>query len=71
MVRRASNAGVAPGGGWQKLRPGNQYQWRAMALSRWRYDTVYICVSFPGKVSGRLKHYINAFGEEVIVDNTG
>jgi hypothetical protein len=22
------------------------------------------------KVSGRLKHYINAFGEEVIVDNT-
>ncbi len=25
---------------------------------------------FRIKVSGRLKHYINAFGEEVIVDNT-
>jgi hypothetical protein len=25
---------------------------------------------FKIKVSGRLKHYINAFGEEVIVDNT-
>ena len=25
---------------------------------------------FKVKVSGRLKHYINAFGEEVIVDNT-
>ena len=25
---------------------------------------------FKIKVSGRLKHYMNAFGEEVIVDNT-
>jgi hypothetical protein len=25
---------------------------------------------FKIKVSGRLKHYINAFGEEVIIDNT-
>lgn len=41
----------------------------------WRYllgDTVQFTTTFPFriKVSGRLKHYINAFGEEVIVDNT-
>jgi hypothetical protein len=41
----------------------------------WRYllgDTVQFTSLNPFKiiVSGRLKHYINAFGEEVIVDNT-
>jgi hypothetical protein len=41
----------------------------------WRYllgDTVqFISLRpFKIKVSGRLKHYINVFGEEVIVDNT-
>jgi len=41
----------------------------------WRYllgDTVQFTSlrPFRVKVSGRLKHYINAFGEEVIVDNT-
>jgi hypothetical protein len=41
----------------------------------WRYllgDTVQFTSLSPFKikVSGRLKHYINAFGEEVIVDNT-
>lgn len=41
----------------------------------WRYllgDTVQFTSVYPFKVkvSGRLKHYINAFGEEVIVDNT-
>jgi hypothetical protein len=41
----------------------------------WRYlvgDTVqFISLApFRIKVSGRLKHYINAFGEELIVDNT-
>ncbi|MET0243777.1 MAG: GH3 auxin-responsive promoter family protein [Flavitalea sp.] len=41
----------------------------------WRYlvgDTVQFTSLHPFKVkvSGRLKHYINAFGEEVIVDNT-
>ncbi len=41
----------------------------------WRYllgDTVQFTSLFPFriKVSGRLKHFINAFGEEVIVDNT-
>lgn len=41
----------------------------------WRYlvgDTIQFTTRFPFrvKVSGRLKHYINAFGEEVIVDNT-
>jgi hypothetical protein len=40
----------------------------------WRYligDTIQFTTIFPFriKVSGRLKHYINAFGEEVIVDN--
>jgi hypothetical protein len=40
----------------------------------WRYligDTIQFTSIFPFriKVSGRLKHYINAFGEEVIVDN--
>jgi len=41
----------------------------------WRYllgDTIQFTSLFPFrvKVSGRLKHYMNAFGEEVIVDNT-
>ncbi|MBN9296560.1 MAG: GH3 auxin-responsive promoter family protein [Filimonas sp.] len=41
----------------------------------WRYllgDTVKFTSLYPFrvKVSGRLKHFINAFGEEVIVDNT-
>jgi hypothetical protein len=41
----------------------------------WRYligDTIqFISLKpFRIKVTGRLKHYINAFGEEVIVDNT-
>jgi hypothetical protein len=41
----------------------------------WRYligDTIQFTSINPCrvKVSGRLKHYINAFGEEVIVDNT-
>ena len=41
----------------------------------WRYligDTIQFTSLEPHriKVSGRLKHYINAFGEEIIVDNT-
>ncbi|ANE51199.1 GH3 auxin-responsive promoter family protein [Flavisolibacter tropicus] len=41
----------------------------------WRYllgDTIQFTSISPYriKVSGRLKHYMNAFGEEVIVDNT-
>jgi hypothetical protein len=41
----------------------------------WRYlvgDTIKFVSTNPHKliVSGRLKHYINAFGEEVMVDNT-
>ncbi|MGH2648630.1 MAG: hypothetical protein ACRDE8_13725, partial [Ginsengibacter sp.] len=41
----------------------------------WRYlvgDTVQFASLHPFKikVTGRLKHYMNAFGEEVIVDNT-
>jgi hypothetical protein len=41
----------------------------------WRYligDTIQFTslAPFRIKVSGRLKHYINAFGEEVIIDNT-
>jgi len=41
----------------------------------WRYlvgDTIQFTKLHPFKikVSGRLKHYMNAFGEEVIVDNT-
>jgi hypothetical protein len=41
----------------------------------WRYcigDTIQFTSLYPFriKVSGRIKHYINAFGEELIVDNT-
>lgn len=40
----------------------------------WRYmigDTVMFTSTFPHKIkiTGRTKHYINAFGEEVIIDN--
>ena len=41
----------------------------------WRYligDTIQFTSLLPYKikVSGRLKHYINAFGEEIIIDNS-
>jgi hypothetical protein len=41
----------------------------------WRYqigDTIMFTSKFPFKfiITGRTKHFINAFGEEVIVDNT-
>jgi hypothetical protein len=40
----------------------------------WRYiigDTVYFTSKYPHriKISGRTKHFINAFGEELIIDN--
>lgn len=55
---------------------GQQY---ALVISTnaglWRYqigDTVRFTSKYPFKieVSGRVKHFINAFGEEVVVDNT-
>ncbi|ULQ55357.1 GH3 auxin-responsive promoter family protein [Flavihumibacter rivuli] len=61
--------------GLNKVELGKQY---ALVISTtgglWRYiigDTVQFTSLSPYriKVSGRLKHYINAFGEEVIVDN--
>lgn len=62
--------------GLQEVELGQQY---ALVISTnaglWRYlvgDTVEFTSlrPFRVKVSGRLKHFINAFGEEVIVDNT-
>ncbi len=62
--------------GLQDVELGKQY---ALVVSTngglWRYlvgDTVTFTTLQPYRirVSGRLKHYINAFGEEVIVDNT-
>lgn len=62
--------------GLQDVEPGRNY---APVISTngglWRYltgDTIQFTSVFPFrvKVSGRLKHFINAFGEEVIVDNT-
>ncbi|MBL7738299.1 MAG: GH3 auxin-responsive promoter family protein [Chitinophagaceae bacterium] len=62
--------------GLNDVEPGKNY---ALIISTngglWRYivgDTVQFTSVKPYriKVSGRLKHYINAFGEEVIVDNT-
>lgn len=62
--------------GLQSVELGKNY---ALVISTngglWRYllgDTVRFTSLKPFKivVSGRLKHYINAFGEEVIVDNT-
>jgi hypothetical protein len=61
--------------GLQKVEIGKNY---ALIISTngglWRYlvgDTVVFTSIDPYKikVSGRLKHYMNAFGEEVIVDN--
>jgi hypothetical protein len=60
----------------QEVETGKNY---ALVISTngglWRYligDTILFTSLYPFrvKVSGRLKHYINAFGEEVIVDNT-
>lgn len=62
--------------GLQSVEPGKNY---APIISTngglWRYligDTIQFTSLNPFriKVSGRLKHYMNAFGEEVIVDNT-
>lgn len=62
--------------GLQDVEMGKNY---ALIISTngglWRYvvgDTIQFCSINPFriKVSGRLKHYMNAFGEEVIVDNT-
>jgi hypothetical protein len=62
--------------GLSKVELGKNY---ALVISTngglWRYllgDTIRFTSLKPFKivVSGRLKHYINAFGEEVIVDNT-
>jgi hypothetical protein len=62
--------------GLQEVQLGKNY---ALIISTngglWRYllgDTVQFTSLHPFKVkvSGRLKHYINAFGEEVIVDNS-
>ena len=62
--------------GLQDVEPGKNY---ALVISTngglWRYllgDTIQFTSVSPYriKVSGRLKHYINAFGEEVIVDNS-
>ncbi len=55
--------------------PGKNY---AMVISTnsglWRYiigDTIYFTSLYPHKfkISGRTRHFINAFGEEVIIDN--
>ncbi len=62
--------------GLQKVEPGKNY---ALIISTngglWRYllgDTIQFTSLQPFriKVTGRLKHFINAFGEELIVDNT-
>jgi GH3 auxin-responsive promoter len=62
--------------GLQEVEVGKNY---ALVISTngglWRYcigDTIQFTSLYPFrvKVSGRLKHYINAFGEELIVDNT-
>ena len=62
--------------GLQDVESGKNY---ALVISTngglWRYvvgDTIQFTSLHPFriKVSGRLKHYINAFGEEVIADNT-
>jgi hypothetical protein len=62
--------------GLQDVEVGKNY---ALVISTngglWRYllgDTIQFTTLRPYriKVSGRVKHYINAFGEEVIVDNT-
>lgn len=58
-----------------QVEPGKNY---ALIISTnsglWRYligDTIQFTSTFPFRirVSGRTKHFINAFGEEVIVDN--
>jgi GH3 auxin-responsive promoter len=62
--------------GLRDVEIGKQY---ALVISTngglWRYllgDTIQFTSlqPFRVKVSGRLKHYINAFGEEVIIDNS-
>ena len=61
--------------GLENVKLGENY---ALVISTngglWRYllgDTILFTSLMPFriKVSGRLKHYINAFGEEVIIDN--
>jgi hypothetical protein len=62
--------------GLREVETGRNY---ALVISTngglWRYcigDTIQFTSLYPFriKVSGRIRHYINAFGEELIVDNT-
>lgn len=61
---------------WGEVETGKNY---AVVITTncglWRYklgDTVRFTTLFPHRIqiSGRVKHFINAFGEEVIVDNS-
>lgn len=61
---------------WAEVETGKNY---AVVITTncglWRYklgDTVRFTTLFPHRIqiSGRVKHFINAFGEEVIVDNS-
>ena len=40
-----------------------------MEIHDWRYRTVYITSTLPNQNNRTNKHFINAFGEEVIIDN--
>jgi hypothetical protein len=40
-----------------------------MEIYHWRYRTIYREDPFRLKITGRTRHFINAFGEEVIIDN--
>ncbi|MDL5048602.1 GH3 auxin-responsive promoter family protein [Oscillatoria amoena NRMC-F 0135] len=40
-----------------------------MEIQYRRHHKVYFAITYRIKISGRTKHFINAFGEEVIVEN--
>jgi hypothetical protein len=71
-LQQSGSPAVVP---WEAVEAGSSY---ALTITTcgglWRYvigDTIRFTSVFPHKfvISGRIKHYINAFGEELIVDN--
>ena len=42
---------------------------QACALSNWRYHSLTSTSPYRFRITGRTKHHINVFGEELVIEN--